>query len=129
MSHTPIPTGFPVKIVTTDPTNPNHVTCGHCGLTWDDSIPTSYTPAPAARCPFEYFHVYPETRTFRVLFHGNSHDHAVVTVEIEGGDDIETSALQAAAAAREVLEKSAVTVLIGLDRFDFDADELDEWWA
>ena len=31
-------------------------TCGNCGRTWDDSIITSMTPAPAARCPFEYFH-------------------------------------------------------------------------
>jgi hypothetical protein len=29
------------------------VTCGHCGRSWDDSIPTSMTPAPAGRCPFE----------------------------------------------------------------------------
>lgn len=28
-------------------------TCGQCGRTWDDTIPTSYTPAPSARCPFE----------------------------------------------------------------------------
>ena len=33
-------------------------TCGTCGLSWDDSIVTSYTPAPSARCPFEYFHEY-----------------------------------------------------------------------
>jgi hypothetical protein len=37
-------------------TTPNLATCGHCGLTWDDSISTSYTPAPSGRCPFEYFH-------------------------------------------------------------------------
>lgn len=37
-------------------TTPNYATCGHCGLTWDDSISTSYTPAPSARCPFESFH-------------------------------------------------------------------------
>jgi hypothetical protein len=28
-------------------------TCGDCGRAWDDSIPTSLTPAPAGRCPFE----------------------------------------------------------------------------
>ena len=28
-------------------------TCGDCGRSWDDSIVTSMTPAPAARCPFE----------------------------------------------------------------------------
>lgn len=33
-------------------------TCGHCGLTWDDSISTTWTPAPSGRCPFEYFHKY-----------------------------------------------------------------------
>jgi hypothetical protein len=31
-------------------------TCGGCGRSWDDGIVTSMTPAPAARCPFEYFH-------------------------------------------------------------------------
>lgn len=30
--------------------------CGNCSRMWDDSIATSYTPAPAGRCPFEYFH-------------------------------------------------------------------------
>lgn len=32
------------------------VTCGECRRSWDDSLPTSVTPAPAARCPFEYDH-------------------------------------------------------------------------
>ena len=27
-----------------------------CGLWWDDAIPTTYTPTPTARCPFEAFH-------------------------------------------------------------------------
>lgn len=31
-------------------------TCGACGRSWDDSLPTSWTPAPSGRCPFEYFH-------------------------------------------------------------------------
>ncbi len=34
----------------------DRVTCGTCGLSWDDSIATSLTPAPSARCPFETFH-------------------------------------------------------------------------
>lgn len=38
--------------------NPDEVTCGSCGLSWDDSVSTSWTPAPAGRCPFEYFHKY-----------------------------------------------------------------------
>lgn len=32
------------------------VTCGTCGLTWNDALITSITPAPSARCPFEYLH-------------------------------------------------------------------------
>lgn len=31
-------------------------TCGTCGLSWDDSLVTSMTPAPSGRCPFEQFH-------------------------------------------------------------------------
>lgn len=29
--------------------------CGTCGRAWDDSKPTSMTPAPSGRCPFEAF--------------------------------------------------------------------------
>lgn len=35
---------------------PDIATDGACGLSWDDSIVTGMTPAPSARCPFEYFH-------------------------------------------------------------------------
>lgn len=28
-------------------------TCGACGRSWDDTIPTWATPAPSGRCPFE----------------------------------------------------------------------------
>ena len=38
----------------TDPRNV--VTCGTCDRSWDDSVVTGITPAPAARCPFEYDH-------------------------------------------------------------------------
>jgi hypothetical protein len=31
-------------------------TCGTCMRSWDDSIPTSMTPVPSGRCPFEYYH-------------------------------------------------------------------------
>jgi hypothetical protein len=31
-------------------------TCGTCERTWDDAVITGVTPAPAARCPFEYWH-------------------------------------------------------------------------
>ena len=33
-------------------------TDGACELSWDDSIVTSMTPTPSARCPFEAFHEY-----------------------------------------------------------------------
>ena len=33
-------------------------TDGACGLSWDNAIITGMTPAPSARCPFEYFHEY-----------------------------------------------------------------------
>lgn len=32
------------------------VTCGSCGRSWDDAVITGVTPAPSARCPFEYYH-------------------------------------------------------------------------
>lgn len=37
-------------------TNPNYATCGTCDRTWDDSVATSWTPAPSGRCPFEDEH-------------------------------------------------------------------------
>ena len=30
--------------------------CGTCHRSWDDAIPTAYTPVPSGRCPFEYYH-------------------------------------------------------------------------
>lgn len=53
-----VPEDFPVRPLTAEeiPHAGDAVTCEECGLTWDDSITTSMTPAPSARCPFEYFH-------------------------------------------------------------------------
>jgi len=53
-----IPEDFPVRPLTAAAmhTAKDMATCGTCGLSWDDAIPTSYTPAPSARCPFEAFH-------------------------------------------------------------------------
>ena len=31
-------------------------TCGTCGLSWNDALGTERTPAPSARCPYEYIH-------------------------------------------------------------------------
>lgn len=38
---------FPDAVITT---------CGSCDRSWDDSVVTSVTPAPSARCVFEYEH-------------------------------------------------------------------------
>lgn len=40
------------------PAPPRTMTCGHCGLSWDDGKITSMTPVPSGRCPFEYHHRY-----------------------------------------------------------------------
>jgi hypothetical protein len=53
-----IPADFPVRPVRKPAKAIDPVTCGHCRLTWDDAKPTAYTPAPSARCPFEYFHIH-----------------------------------------------------------------------
>lgn len=39
-------------------------TCGACELSWDDETPTSMTPTPSARCPFEAFHQYEDLPTW-----------------------------------------------------------------
>lgn len=62
LNHEPIPEDFPVQPLKEGESAKSKATCGHCGLSWDDSIPTAWTPAPSARCPFEYFHIYPDTR-------------------------------------------------------------------
>lgn len=30
--------------------------CGECGKGWNDDAPSYWTPAPSARCPYEYLH-------------------------------------------------------------------------
>lgn len=55
-----VPEDWPVRPVNISTYAPDHkaviATCGECGRSWDDSIVTSMTPAPSARCPFEAFH-------------------------------------------------------------------------
>ena len=51
-----IPKGFPVRPLRSGQKAKDKATCGGCGLSWDDAKPTQWTPAPSARCPFEYFH-------------------------------------------------------------------------
>ena len=52
-----IPKNYPVKQLKPGQAAQQRATCGTCGRSWDDAIVTSMTPAPAARCPFEAFHV------------------------------------------------------------------------
>lgn len=51
-----IPADFPVQPLKDGDPAKDRVTCGTCGLSWDDGKVTSMTPVPSARCPFEYFH-------------------------------------------------------------------------
>lgn len=63
-----IPKDFPVQPIS--PGSPealeagdNLAHCGACDRYWDDGKPTTYTPTPGARCPFEAFHPEPEEET------------------------------------------------------------------
>lgn len=51
-----VPKKWPVQPLKPGQPARDRCTCGSCGLSWDDSISTSLTPAPSARCPFEAFH-------------------------------------------------------------------------
>lgn len=51
-----VPADFPVRPLRPGDPATDRVTCGTCGRSWDDAIGTEWTPAPSARCPFEYFH-------------------------------------------------------------------------
>ena len=59
-THTKVPKDFEVQPLKPGENPPGKCTCGTCGLSWDDSISTGWTPVPSGRCPFEYFHVYPK---------------------------------------------------------------------
>ncbi len=51
-----VPESFPVKVLGPDDPATDRMLCEACGREWDDAIATGWTPVPAARCPFEYFH-------------------------------------------------------------------------
>lgn len=51
-----VPADFPVRPLRRSTRIFGRCTCGTCGLSWNDNLVTSYTPAPSARCPFEAFH-------------------------------------------------------------------------
>lgn len=58
--HEPIPLSFEVQPLKEGQEPKGKTTCGHCGLSWDDDLQTTWTPVPSGRCPFEYFHIYDE---------------------------------------------------------------------
>lgn len=51
-----VPKDFAVQPLKPGEPAKDAVTCGVCGLTWDDGVSTGWTPTPSGRCPFEYFH-------------------------------------------------------------------------
>lgn len=55
-----IPKDYEVQPLKPSQEAKDKMTCGTCGLSWDDGKVTSMTPTPAARCPFEYFHIQEE---------------------------------------------------------------------
>jgi hypothetical protein len=69
-THEPIPKDFEVQPLRPGQKAEDPVTCGHCGLTWDDGIGTTWTPAPSGRCPFEYYHIHEEEGDGRNIYEG-----------------------------------------------------------
>jgi hypothetical protein len=51
-----VPDDFPVRPLGPNDAAQDRRTDGACGRSWDDAVATSWTPAPAGRCPFEHFH-------------------------------------------------------------------------
>lgn len=60
--HKGVPADFAVQPLKDGEEPKGKTTCGHCGLSWDDDKQTGWTPVPSGRCPFEYFHMYPEDK-------------------------------------------------------------------
>lgn len=52
-----VPDDFPVRVLQPGDVAAVRAECGACGRAWDDAYVTQWTPAPAGRCPFEYFHM------------------------------------------------------------------------
>jgi hypothetical protein len=51
-----VPDDFPVRPLKDGEPAKDPVWCDACDRRWDDAIPTTWTPVPAGRCPFEYYH-------------------------------------------------------------------------
>jgi hypothetical protein len=56
LSPSAIPKSYEVQPLKPGQQAKDKATCNTCGLSWDDGVSTSMTPAPSARCPFEAFH-------------------------------------------------------------------------
>lgn len=62
-----VPSSFAVRPLRKGQKAKDRMTCGTCGLSWDDAKSTSWTPVPSGRCPFEYFHRYDDEHVTQVL--------------------------------------------------------------
>lgn len=121
LSPSDIPEDWPVRPARGE----NVTTCGTCGLSWDDSIVTEYTPAPSARCPFETFHrstwdLMIRHRDARSEDLGRLYDatDATTVADILGDmDDDETDFAD--------LGRDAQTFIKGLDALGVDTDDMD----
>lgn len=94
MKHKPIPADYVVQPLKFGQFCKDRRTCLHCGLSWDDSVSTSLTPTPGARCPFEPFHVEMGSRMMLgqvARFVGEATDSLDLTHE--GLDEVEYAAL------------------------------------
>ena len=79
---------------TPDTPKENIAECGECHFRWDDTIPTELTPAPSARCPNEYHHVYDDTRpTTQQLFNAMCNAADDYEDGIVDGDELHSAVL------------------------------------
>jgi hypothetical protein len=104
-----IPADFEVQPTDRDGPATNPCTCGTCGLTWDDWIVTSMTPAPSGRCPFEAFHDYRPD-------YERPHNVVVPFENAHGAFSF----------LAEVDELGYRAVVVGVDGEQVDADEYEE---
>jgi len=57
-------------------------TCGNCGMSWNDALITERTPAPSARCPYEYIH--PEIMEYKSIAKQLRQPQQTVAADVSG---------------------------------------------
>jgi len=128
-----IPKDFPVRPLKRNQPAEDRATCGTCGLSWDDAIPTSLTPAPAARCPFEEFHDYEPPKLTRAQKRENARraGHARQTLEAYAeitdiGEDDETTLCDMLADMMHLLGREAVEGRVFMAAEHYEAERRGE---